>query len=337
MSWGNYDKPPFSWMTLTSPETPDPDDLYDYLKQRTVSDSGQSLYDFCVEQASGNQDVLRVIFRSAYSIRRYAELVERHAETMITGTDLINKWRITEDILRGTVLAELPVYDITPTETFELIDRVPHEFSSHRLWNPAKWWFKRLEVAFYWTLHPEICDPMPEEYSLWIDQQQLAQKWKITPRNLLKLVREYDLPAYLLYKNTGLLRVFPEYIQNYSLKNALFDKSEADNFLDQHPKLYGFKKKKTKAQRGKERDIERIAKMMDKIKNQVPGIIDDKLAEVIHWAFSKPRPFFDEEDKYAWVKPHVDTDHFETAHEESWVRQRIREISKKPRGRPRKS
>ncbi|MGO9572594.1 MAG: hypothetical protein ACLP5H_34190 [Desulfomonilaceae bacterium] len=260
--------------------------------------------------------------------------------------DFMARLNLSEDLMRGTVLAKLPIYVFTERCDFELYSEAltqwpvygspeegDYKLADYKVFNkicrpsplsviiekPINWWFNCEEVEFLEYHHPEICGDIPGRQSSWIDPEKLRKMWKITPKELLKLVREENPSAYILNKNTGLLRVSAEYVEHYGLKDVLFKRREVE--------LYGYKKSKSKAQQRKDEDIERIANWMKKIKEKCRRIFDYQLAEVIHWALSTPRPYLLDAKKYNWIKPRT-ADLFDGKHSVDWIRKRIRKIKK---------
>jgi hypothetical protein len=243
-------------------------DVVNYLKEQCVHDSEESLYDYGMRRTEELNRSCRTpmqpepLLEFLYEIRRGDNLIARHAKEWIVGNHLEARWDINEDILRGTVLAELPVYRIMPDETsFEHLEKVPARDS--RIWgngipnplgspyggstsdplaSPGNWWFKREDVDFYELLHPEICDARADLNSPWLAPSTLIRGFDLRLRDLLWLASDKGLRPYILTRKTGLRRVLPTYVWLYGFTGCLFKVDEVRGFVTANQGLCGQKK-----------------------------------------------------------------------------------------------
>jgi|SRR5271157_1689780 len=263
---GSDDKPRIASMMLSSPpETPDLNEIINYLKGQTIPESGESVYEHVVKQAA-DQTALEANLRYYYWIEKTIELVKCDP-------------------------------DIGPP--------LPEE-------KPERPWSTR-QVMFY---------------------------FKIPEKSLLKLLRTDILHANVINRDGSISPVTPGRLREHGLEDVLFDRREVCEFKDQHPDQWMPQKKKSKAQRLNDRDIDRIAQLMEKIKKRSPKITDKRLVEVIYWALSVDKPAFPEADKFDWVLSKVPSN-FERPRSEDWIEKKIRAICeerglKKKPGRPSK-
>lgn len=217
---------------------------------------------------------------------------------------------------------------------------------------PQWWWCKLEHVQFYEKLEHVKAIRGKQESSIiknaaelhvtseWISPDEVMEKWKMALVDLELRVRKMRLPIYHLDKKDGIQLRSEEALSrsaslfNYGPLHGCLFKSMDVKKLERKDHAIKLKTKRTP----RDRDIERVTKLMEKIKKkkQPRNITDKKLAEVIHWALSTDKPYFFEADKYDWVRYLVpdNTGQFEIPHAESWVRQRIRDIQKKKPGRP---
>jgi|SRR5271157_680210 len=252
---------PRRWSSEATPKEevkPLDKDVVNYLKEQRVYDSEESLYDYGIRVTKEGNDLYKMdvrpepMLRILYRTRRRDNLVERHAKEWVVGDRLQARWGITEDMLRGTVLVELPVYKMKLDETsFEPADRVSAK-GSHTDWGgpldplslPTNWWFKREDVEFYELLHPEICGPVAHLNSTWVTPSQLILGLKISLEKLLWLAAYKGLRPYMLTRQQGLRKILPKYIWFYGFTGCLFNTDEALRFVRANPDLYGLRKVK---------------------------------------------------------------------------------------------
>lgn len=268
----------------------------------------------------------------------YDHVRASHGDEWENGRDFMRRWRFPKEVMCERVLPELPLYVFTVGGVLKpgleaaaewpggLSLSFPHPFDSTQdelcnvfetivqrasvtliLDKPINWWFKRREVEFFETCHSDICQAGQDRQSPWLTPVGLAQEWGITSETLLMFVREKGLPAWILNKKAGLLRVWSERVQDYGLGNALLDKSDAEDFLKKHPTLYGYKKKESKDRRRVEEDpnFKPAIDFAKRVKHEYSRINMDDLAFITHAVLTYgDRPFDNDllERNYARVR-----------------------------------
>ncbi len=247
---------------------------------------------------------------------------EAEGQNVLHCFELSARWEMPLEAVWNVVVGHLCPYEFIGEGFIKVDVNQVYPRSGASLLRPLiKWWFSLAEVEVYEKLNREIRGQLPEEESRWVNSDELMKKERINSKTLLKFVRDEGLPAYRMGKHTDLSRVPPENIEVGDLMNALYLEPEIADFRSRH------QGKKSKAQQRKDRDVDRISKWMERIKEQCPRIFDYKLAEVIHWALSTPRPYFLDAKKHDWINPRT-ADLFDCKHSVDWIRKRIREIKR---------
>lgn len=242
---------------------PLPDEVIHFLKeQRNVA--GETLYDAAVRLATEpiavdgitvncpqelTEQLIRLSLKTSYVLAKRDILVQRHADGYTPGDDLMTWWDITEDILRGYVLAELPVFKMSETEMFDPLSPALYTGGSlfgsgerDPLSSPRNWWFKRDDVDFYMILHPEICGYVANYDSAWITPELLAFLWKVELSKLLDWSRTKGLRPWKLTRQEGLRRVSSKVLCLYGFNGCLFKADDLRAFIQNDPTLGGLKK-----------------------------------------------------------------------------------------------
>jgi hypothetical protein len=371
MSWSN-DDPPDLIKLLTTP-APLSDLALSYTDSAPMPTDirFQGEREFWTRQITAYGLPYKVFWGSVvdvFPLLRDYDLTHNPGEGWMSGVELLSRWETTPQDLTS-ISSSLPVYlwrkEMTSMERMNekipgqwdiaQFQRDPHNWIDvwrkipPNIWYsvPQWWWCKVEHIEFYEKLEHEkairtgknsdiVNNADVLEVSLdWLSVAEVKEIWSVSNDKLERLVRDKGLPSYGLSREEGIHLISPDthpvgFWGSYTFGDRLFKLTEVKKF----GKSNNLKRKTRRTP--KDRDIERIAKLIPKIKKRSRNITDDKLATVIHWALNESRPFFEEEDEYDWLEAHVNRDHFETAHAESWVRQRIREIFKKASGRPRK-